>query len=94
MYELFITLCYTKTMARKTISMTDEMEGWVAQRVKSGQYNNDSEYFRDLVRRDQERERAYADLRLMLEEAHASGISEKTQQEIWQTVQARHGLAD
>ena len=38
--------------------MPDEMGAWIADRIKLGQYNNESEYFRDLVRRDQEKRQA------------------------------------
>ena len=41
-------------MIRKTISMPDTMGEWIAGRITHGQYNNESEYFRDLVRRDQQ----------------------------------------
>jgi len=40
-------------MIRKTISMPDTMGDWISGRITQGQYNNESEYFRDLVRRDQ-----------------------------------------
>ena len=43
---------------RKAITITDQMENWVKAQVDSGKYGNDSEYFRDLVRRDQERREA------------------------------------
>lgn len=43
-------------MMRKTISMPDRMAIWIAARIEQGQFNNESEYFRDLVRRDQEEE--------------------------------------
>ncbi len=43
-------------MMRKTISMPDNMGEWIAARIDRGQYNNESEYFRDLVRRDQAEE--------------------------------------
>lgn len=43
-------------MMRKTISMPDLMADWIAARIERGQFNNESEYFRDLVRRDQEDE--------------------------------------
>ncbi len=43
-------------MMRKTISMPDQMADWISARIERGQFNNESEYFRDLVRRDQEEE--------------------------------------
>jgi antitoxin ParD1/3/4 len=43
-------------MVRKTISMPDIMADWIAARIERGQFDNESEYFRDLVRRNQEEE--------------------------------------
>lgn len=54
-------------MMRKTISMPDLMADWIAARIKRGQFNNESEYFRDLVRRDQEEEERKAYLVSRLE---------------------------
>lgn len=44
-------------MAPLNISLTDEMRSYVDERVASGRYGNASEYFRDLVRSDQDRQR-------------------------------------
>ncbi len=77
-------------MIRKTISMPDEMGAWIEHRIKLGQYNNESEFFRDLVRRDQERRQAMDQLRKMLDEAEASGIADRTAQEIWDDVEKQH----
>ncbi len=76
-------------MIRKTIAMPDEMGGWIEARIQSGQYNNDSEYFRDLVRRDQERQEAVLQLRQMLEEGEASGISKQKVPDIMKNVEKR-----
>jgi antitoxin ParD1/3/4 len=76
-------------MIRKTISMPDEMGQWVEHRIRSGQYNNDSEYFRDLVRGDQQRQEALGQLRRMLDEAEASGISPRQVPDIMQHVEER-----
>jgi antitoxin ParD1/3/4 len=70
-------------MQRKTIPITDQMDSWVKSQVGSGKYENDSEYFQDLLRQDQERREAETQLRFMLDEAESSGISERTPQEIW-----------
>jgi antitoxin ParD1/3/4 len=77
-------------MIRKTISMPDEMGAWIEGRIKRGQYNNESEYFRDLVRRDQEKRQAMDRLRGMLEDAEASGVSDRTANVIWDEVEQRH----
>ncbi len=69
-------------MIRKTISMPDEMGSWIQDR--------ESEYFRDLVRRDQEKRQAMDQLSRMLDEAEASGISDRTARAIWDEVEQRH----
>jgi antitoxin ParD1/3/4 len=58
-------------MMRKTISMPDIMADWIAARIERGQFNNESEYFRDLVRRDQEEEARKAFLVSRLESGSA-----------------------
>ena len=40
---------------RKTITLTDHQDDWIKAQVKGGDYTNDSEYIRDLIRREQER---------------------------------------
>ena len=77
------------SMQRKTITITDQMETWVKSQVDSGKYGNDSEYFRDLVRRDQERREAETRLRFMLDEAESSDESDRSPQEIWDEVETR-----
>lgn len=42
---------------RKTITLTDAQDDWIKAQVANGDFTNDSEYFRDLIRRDQEKER-------------------------------------
>ncbi len=70
------------SMIRKTITISETMEDWVKSRIDSGLYGNDSEYFRDLLRRDQERMAAHEKLLAMLDAAKESGFSEKSAQEI------------
>lgn len=42
-------------MSTMNISLSDEMRNWIlTDRLAIGQFHNASEYFRDLVRRDQE----------------------------------------
>jgi len=77
------------TMQRKTITITDQMESWVKSQVESGKYGNDSEYFRDLVRRDQARKDAETQLHYLLKEAESSGFSELSAQEIWAEAETR-----
>lgn len=75
-------------MAKMTISMPDAMSDYIASRVDTGQYGNVSEYFRDLVRREQQRQSAAEELRRLLEEAEASGISKRRIPDIMRKVEA------
>lgn len=66
-------------MSRLTISMPDQMNDWVEAQISAGRYGNVSEYFRDLVRRDQERrESAIGELRTILNRAEQSGTSDRS----------------
>ena len=70
-------------MSRLTISMPKQMNEWVEAQISAGRYGNVSGYFRDLVRRDQERrEGAIQQLRDMLDRAEASGLSGRTLPEV------------
>lgn len=40
---------------RKTIALTDQQDAWIKAQIAAGRYTNDSEFIRDLSRRDQER---------------------------------------
>ena len=80
-------------MRRLTISMPEQMNEWVESQIAAGRYGNVSEYFRDLVRRDQERrEAAMTELQAMLERAEASGVSDHAFPDILEAarLEARH----
>ena len=72
---------------RKTITLTDQQDAWVKAQIANGDYTNDSEYFRDLVRREQEKFRL---LRAAIGEGIASGSSDRTIDEIWASAETRH----
>jgi antitoxin ParD1/3/4 len=70
-------------MVRHTISLPEPMSHYIEGRIAEGQYGNISEYFRDLVRRDQERRQsAIEELRALLDQAEASGIGDLTMAQI------------
>ena len=74
---------------RKTITLTDKQDDWVKSRIARGDFTNDSEYFRDLIRRDQERHAGLEQLRAALVAGEQSGISERTPQEILEMARER-----
>ena len=61
------------SMHRKTITLTEQQGGWVKSRIKGGQFGNDSEYIRHLIRQDQQAQERLATLRQALVEGEASG---------------------
>ena len=58
---------------RKTITLTDKQDGWIKAQIDAGHYTNDSEYIRDLIRREQERSAEVESIRAALIEGEASG---------------------
>ena len=58
---------------RKTITLTDQQDNWVKAQIQAGHYTNDSEYIRDLIRREQERSAEIEAIRAALVEGEASG---------------------
>lgn len=59
---------------RKTITVTDKQDAWIRAQVGNGGYTNDSEYIRDLIRREQERSGDIDAIRAALVEGEASGV--------------------
>ncbi len=58
---------------RKTITLTEQQDSWVKAQIEAGHYTNDSEYIRDLIRREQERSAEIEVIRSALIEGEASG---------------------
>ena len=82
-------------LVKKSITVTDRQEQWIRAQIASGEYGNDSEYFRDLIRRDQEKNTQIRASKEAIQEGLESGVSDKTVKEIWaeaeQRYTARHG---
>lgn len=76
-------------MMRKTITIPDVMDEWVKAQIESGRYGNDSEYFRDLIRRDQDKRQAEQNLLSLIQEGLDSGVSSSTVHDIMKRVEDR-----
>ena len=61
------------SMHWKTITLTEQQNGWVKSRIESGQFGNDIEYIRHLIRQDQQAQERLTTLRQALVEGEASG---------------------
>ena len=61
------------TSVRKTITLTRQQHEWIKAQIDAGHYTNDSEYIRDLIRREQERQADVDAIRAALIEGENSG---------------------
>ena len=74
---------------RKTITFTEQQDQWIKAKIAGGQFTNDSEYIRDLVRRDQEKSAEIEAIRAALIEGERSGLSIRTPDAIRKAVWER-----
>ena len=58
---------------RKTITVTDQQDNWIKEQIAAGKFTNDSEYIRDLIRRDQASQADIEAIRAALIEGEQSG---------------------
>ena len=77
------------SLVKKSITVTEQQEAWIKAQIATGQYGNDSEYFRDLIRRDQETNAKFLALKEAIQEGLDSGVSSKTVPQIMEEVEAR-----
>jgi antitoxin ParD1/3/4 len=60
----------------KTPTLTDKQDKWIKAQIDAGHYIDDSEYIRDLIRREQERSTEIETIRTALIEGESSGETE------------------
>lgn len=60
-------------MSTMNVSLPEPMKAWVEARARTGRFANSSDYVRDLIRRDQDRQAAVLVLQAALDEGLASG---------------------
>ena len=63
-------------MATMNVSLPEPMKAWVERQAQDGRYSNASDYVRDLIRRDQERQNGIVDLQRLISEGIESGPGE------------------
>ncbi len=77
-------------MGKVSFSLDADQEAFVNERLAEGQYDDASDYFRELVRLDQEYARKLAELRQTIQEGIDSGVSDRTVEQIWDEARQRH----
>ena len=75
---------------RKTITLSEQQDAWVKARIADGDYTNDSEYFRDMIRRDQEQNTKFSTFKEAIQEGLKSGVSKRSVKDIWKEAERRH----
>lgn len=79
---------------RKTVTFTDKQDAWIKAQVEKGEFTNDSEYLRALVRRDQIENEQHSVLKSAIREGLESGVSQETIHSIWSKAEAQSGLTN
>ncbi len=74
---------------RKTVTFTEQQDKWIKAQVEAGEFTNDSEYLRNLVRLDQANNAKFLVLKAKLIEGLESGVSTKSLPDIMKEVEAR-----
>ncbi len=74
---------------RKTITLTSQQDQWVKTQIAAGRFTNDSEYIRDLIRRDRESDASFHVLQAAIQEGLESGMSDRTISQIAEEGEAR-----
>lgn len=74
---------------RKTITLTDQQDKWIKAQISAGEFTNDSEYLRHLVRLDQSKNTHFSTLKGAIDKGLDSGISESTIPDIMKEVESR-----
>ena len=69
-------------MLKKTYSITGTLDQYVKSRIATGEYATDSEYLRELIRRDQDENREIAYIRSKLIKAEQSGFIDQSKEDM------------
>ncbi|MGB6151011.1 MAG: type II toxin-antitoxin system ParD family antitoxin [Pricia sp.] len=77
-------------VVRKSITFTEQQDDWIKRQIEKGDFTNDSEYIRHLVRTHQTTQKDLIELEMALEEGLSSGESDKSVEEIWQEAELRY----
>lgn len=74
---------------RKTITFTDQQDKWIKAQITAGDFTNDSEYLRHLIRMDQSRNNKFSTLKTAIAKGIASGVSDSNVPDIMKEVEER-----
>ena len=75
------------SLIKKSITITEKQNEWIKSRISFGDYGNDSEYLRDLIRRDKAENQKLIALQQAIQKGIDSGVSKRSFDEIIQSVE-------
>lgn len=76
-------------MATMNVSIPDLMKEWVEAQTQTGRYANASDYVRDLIRKDQERNDKVAAMQRFVDDGLKSGVGRHSKDELFAVAQER-----
>lgn len=78
-------------MATMNVSLPDAMKDWVEAQAETGRYANASDYVRDLIRKDQERNDKIAAMQRFVDEGLNSGAGKRSKDALFAEAVRRAG---
>lgn len=76
-------------MATMNVSLPDPIKDWVEAQTRTGRYANASDYVRDLIRRDQERNDKIAAMQRFVDDGFESGVGNRSKGDLFAAAMAR-----
>ncbi len=76
-------------VVRKSITFTEQLNEWVQSIVAQGDYTNESEYIRDLIRHDRDKKAKSIALQEAIQQGLDSGVSSKKIPDVMKDVEDR-----
>lgn len=76
-------------MSRSSISFTTPNEQWIKMQIDSQEFSSKSEVINDLIRNARDKQNQFDYVRRMLIEGEQSGLSERTPEQIMESVVKR-----
>jgi len=76
-------------MATMNVSIPDPMKEWVEAQAQTGRYANASDYVRDLIRKDQERNDKIVAMQRLVDDGLKSGTGTRSKDELFAAALAR-----
>ncbi|TXK95392.1 addiction module antitoxin [Methylococcaceae bacterium CS1] len=74
---------------KKSITVTEQQNVWIKAQIITGHYGNESEFLRDLIRKEQNKNADIEAIRVALIKAEGRGIGSRTPDQIKEAVQKR-----